>query len=187
MPIRQSFTNHFLIAMPNMADPHFVRSVTYICQHNDEGAMGIQINRLSDIRLGEVFTQMELTALQNETNAHPIFIGGPVQPERGFVLHDSEQKYESSFRIGQSLSVTTSRDILIAMANSKGPSRSLIALGYAGWTEGQLEQEILSNSWLTVPADKDIIFNTPIEHRWESAAALIGIHPNQLTGLSGRA
>jgi putative transcriptional regulator len=182
-----NLTNHFLIAMPNLADPNFHHSVTYICAHNDEGAMGIIINHPLDIMLGEVLQQMDMEASDQNTDQTPIFQGGPVQIDRGFVLHPPLEKWDSSLNVSDKISITTSRDILRAIAIGQGPDDSLIALGYAGWSAGQIEQEIKENAWLNGPADDRIIFNTPVEKRWASAAASLGVELDKLTTDVGHA
>ena len=182
-----NLTDHFLIAMPNLADPNFHHSVTYICAHNEEGAMGIIINHPLDIMLGEVLQQMDMEASDHDTEKIRVFQGGPVQIDRGFVLHPALEKWDSSLTVNDKISITTSRDILLAIANGEGPEESLIALGYAGWSAGQLEQEIKENAWLNGPANSQIIFNTPIEKRWASAAALLGVELEKLTTDIGHA
>ena len=182
-----NLTNHFLIAMPSLADPNFHRSVTYICAHNDEGAMGIIINHPLEIMLGEVLQQMNMDISDQLTGQTPIFQGGPVQIDRGFVLHPTLEKWDSSLSVSDEISITTSRDILRAIANGHGPDKSLIALGYAGWSAGQIEQEIMDNAWLNGPADTSIIFNTPIEQRWSSAAAMLGVELEKLATDIGHA
>ncbi len=180
-------TNQFLIAMPAMRDPSFVRSVTFMCQHNADGAMGLLINRLSEYRLGDVLAQMNLKSDLAEVCDAPVLIGGPVQPERGFVLHTPHGEWESSFKISDSLCVTTSRDVLAAMAEGRGPKQALVALGYAGWTAGQIEQELLTTAWLTADANERILFDTPLEQRWEAAAALVGANIVNLANYAGHA
>jgi len=180
-------TNQFLIAMPTMADPNFARGVTYVCQHTAEGAMGLMINRLSDYRLGDVLQQMKLDTEIVAVAQTPVYIGGPVNPERGFVLHEAGGEWDSSFRINERLSVTTSRDILVAMAEGSGPARFLIALGYSGWSPGQLEQEMVDNAWLTAEADLDLIFQTPLDQRWNAAVALVGVNLSALSDYAGHA
>ena len=183
-----TLSNQLLIAMPAMRDPNFARGVTFLCQHNDEGAMGLMINRLSEYRLGDVLAQMNLSTELPEVNDAPVLIGGPVQPERGFVLHVPAGNWESSFHISDRICVTTSRDILIAMAEGHGPDRAVVALGYAGWSPGQLEQELRDNAWLTVPAQEGLLFDTPLDARWEAAAALLGVsNMAQLTDYAGHA
>ena len=182
-----SLAGHFLIAMPNLADSAFSRSVAFLCQHDEDGAVGLLVNRLSEYRLGEVLAQMKLDCTDADLADMPILVGGPVQQERGFVLHREHGHWESSYRINDQWSVTTSRDILVAMATGEGPRQALMALGYAGWDAGQLEQELKDNSWLTVEASERVVFDTPLEERWSAAAGLMGIDPLQLTGYAGHA
>jgi putative transcriptional regulator len=170
-----NLTNHFLIAMPALADPNFYHTVTYICAHNEDGAMGIIINRPLGLSLGEVFRQMEISTSSTLIEHMPIYQGGPVQADRGFVLHQPLKKWDSSIEITDAMGIATSRDILDAIARGEGPEQVLIALGYAGWAPGQLEREIMENAWLNAPADTSIIFNTPIEQRWHAAAGLMGV------------
>lgn len=176
-----------LIAMPAMADPNFARTVTFICQHSAEGAMGILINRITDLKLGDVLAQMSLTSRDPKIAQAPIFHGGPVQRERGFVLHESGGAWESSFDTGGGLAVTTSRDILVAMSEGKGPHKALVALGYAGWSAGQLESEVRDNLWLTAPATAELLFDCSVEQRWEAAARSVGIDPSILPDYAGHA
>jgi len=183
----QYLADHFLIAMPSLADPHFVRGVTLICQHDEHGAMGLVINHLSEFTLGEVFRQMDIESDLPELTSRPVLIGGPVQPDRGFVLHDDARDFGSTLRFGQGLAVSTSREILQEMARGSGPANALVALGYAGWTAGQLELELTQNSWLTVPADKAICFGTPLEERWQAAARSLGVDVSKLSDLIGHA
>jgi len=182
-----ALANQFLIAMPNMRDPSFVRSVALICQHSNDGAMGVVINRLSEYRLGDVLAQMGLKSQLAEVEDAPVLIGGPVQPERGFVLHSADGVWESSYRISESLSVTTSRDVLVAIAEGRGPKRSIVALGYAGWSAGQIEEEIRQNAWLTAEPDQRILFDVALEQRWEAAAKLIGVNVANLSSQAGNA
>ena len=182
-----TLTNHFLIAMPSMRDPSFRRSVAFVCQHGEDGAMGLLVNRLSEYRLGDVLAQMNLSSASAEVGDSPVLIGGPVQPERGFVLHTPLGQWESSFKISDSICVTTSRDILVAIAEGRGPERALVTLGYSGWGAGQIETELKENAWLTVPASEHILFETPIEQRWDAAAALVGVNIANMTSYSGRA
>ena len=185
--LETNLTNHFLIAMPNLKDPNFERSVTYICAHNEEGAMGIVINKPLDIGLGEIFSQMEIESDNQTTNDKPIYQGGPVQIDRGFILHESASSWDSSITISESVSVTTSRDVLEAIATGTGPKQTLIALGYAGWSGGQLEQEIMDNAWLNAPANNSIIFDTPYNNCWQKAADLMGIDLEKLSTDIGHA
>ena len=180
-------TNHFLIAMPAMKDPNFEQTVTYICQHNDEGALGIVINRTIDLTLGDVLDQMKIKRDASVKSESPVHYGGPVQTERGFILHEDIGSWDSTLKVGSGTGLTTSRDILEAMADNTGPSRALLALGYAGWGAGQLERELSENAWLNWPADNDLIFSTPVEERWSSAARLLGVDLSLLSTDAGHA
>jgi len=182
-----NLTNQFLIAMPGLADPNFYHTVTYICAHNEEGAMGIVINRPLELLLNEVLEQMNITSRNDLIAQMPVFQGGPVQADRGFVLHHPVRKWDYSIEICNTIGIATSRDILKAIANGEGPENSLVALGYAGWGAGQLEQEIKDNVWLNAPADTGIIFRTPTESRWGAAAALAGIDLDKLSSDVGHA
>lgn len=180
-------TNQFLIAMPGLADDNFHHTVTYLCQHGDEGAMGIVINRPSGLRLNDILDQLDISSSALPCAEQLIYIGGPVQTDRGFVLHTHGGQWDSTLHITPDISITTSRDILEAIAHGKGPAKSLIALGYAGWGEGQLEQEISANAWLNGPAPEDVLFDLPAEARWEAAAKALGIDLNLLSGEAGHA
>jgi putative transcriptional regulator len=182
-----NLTNQFLIAMPSLKDPNFERTVTYICAHNEEGAMGIVINKPLDIELGEIFEQMDIPAGNTEAYNKMIFHGGPVYTNRGFILHQANQKWDSSIIVSDDICVTTSKDILEAIATGDGPDESLIALGYAGWAGGQLEQELMDNAWLSGPADLEIIFSTPFEQCWQAAADHMGIDIEKLSSDIGHA
>ena len=182
-----NFTNQFLIAMPSLRDPNFSQTVTYICAHNEDGAMGLVINRPANCDLGEILAQMQMKPDNQSISKMPVYQGGPVHTDRGFVLHEPNSQWDSSINVSESLNVTTSRDILHAIAESAGPQNYLIALGYAGWSAGQLEEEIKENAWLNVSADPDIIFNTPCELRWSSATALLGIDHHQISTGFGHA
>ena len=183
----ENLKNQLLIAMPNLEDPNFFHTVTLICDHGKSGAMGIVINRPTGIKVGEVFEQMDIDAGDAGSADAPVFVGGPVQEQRGFVLHTGTKGWDSTLNVANDVNVTTSRDILEAIARGDGPSKSLIALGYAGWGAGQLEQEMLDNAWLTVPADKAILFDLPPTQRWEAAAKLLGVDLKLLSGESGHA
>ena len=185
--MRLNLTNHFLIAMPALDDPNFARTVTYVCAHNEDGAMGIVINRPLDMDLGEVLQQLDLETADPQINAQPIYAGGPVHRDRGFIIHRPAQDFGSTLRVTEDISVSTSRDILAAIARGDGPPDTLIALGYAGWGAGQLEQEILQNAWLSGPATFDLLFHSPVERRWNDAAALLGIDLTLLSGEVGHA
>ena len=180
-------TNQFLIAMPGLLDPNFFHSVAYLCEHNQNGAMAIIINQPVDLSVGELMDQMSLQPVGEQLDTTPVYRGGPVDVERGFVLHQSVGNWDSSLPINDKIALTTSKDIIAAMAEGRGPEQSLVALGYAGWGAGQLEEEIRANAWLNGPADSKILFETPVEERWESAAALLGIDIHQLTGDAGHA
>ncbi len=185
MTIETSLRDHFLIAMPALSDPNFDHSVTYICEHNEEGAMGILINRQMEITIAEVLTQMEIEPSNHFDTSLKIYDGGPVQPGQGFVLHSPVGAWESSLQVGEETALTTSRDILTAIAHGEGPKQFLVALGYAGWGPGQLEQELADNTWLSCPADTHILFELPIAERWAAAAALLGIDLNLLSSEIG--
>jgi putative transcriptional regulator len=180
-------TNQFLIAMPSLADPNFSRGVTFVCQHSKDGAMGILVNRVAPLTVGDVLAQMNITTELEALAQAPVYFGGPVQPERGFVLHDAGGSWDSSFEVSSELQVTTSRDILAAMAEGKGPKRAIVALGYAGWSEGQLEEEVRENAWLTAQASPGLIFDTPLEQRWSAAAAIVGIDLSLMPDQAGHA
>lgn len=187
MPFSTSLTNHFLIAMPGLQDPNFSRTVTYICEHTDHGAMGIVINRPLEITLGELFAQLDITTECSDACAKPVYQGGPVQTDRGFVLHTAGASFDSTLSITPDISVTTSRDVLDAIANGEGPEQALIALGYAGWGAGQLEQEMSANAWLNGPASHEIIFRMDSSARWLASAQLLGVDLNLLSGEAGHA
>jgi putative transcriptional regulator len=181
-----SLCDHFLIAMPSMQETSFSQSVTYICEHSERGAMGIVINNPMPMTLHEIFTQMNLNDSAQQ-GRKPILAGGPVQSERGFVLHSSDSEWHSTLKVSDFISLTASSDIITALAEGQGPPTFLIALGYAGWSQGQLEAEIAANSWLTVPANPDIMFNTPFEQRWTAAALALGINVNLISTTAGHA
>lgn len=182
-----NLTDNLLIAMPNLRDPNFEHTVTYICEHNENGAMGIVVNRPIDIEIQEVFEQMGIPTSEENVARVPIFLGGPVEEQRGFVLHTGDGDWDSSLKVNDNLSVTTSKDILEAMAKGEGPDQALIALGYAGWQGGQLEREISENAWLSVPATQSILFDLAPGKRWQAAAGLLGIDLNMLSTQSGHA
>jgi putative transcriptional regulator len=182
-----NLTNHFLIAMPGLEDPNFFHTVTYICEHNSDGAMGIVINRPMDLQLADIFEQLEIEISSPSIREQPVYLGGPVQSDRGFVLHDSSTEWNSTLRINSEISVTTSLDILEAIASDKGPSENLVALGYAGWGAGQLEEELAQNAWLSGPAKSEIIFQRASDERWQAAADLLGVDLNLLSSDTGHA
>ncbi len=181
------FANQFMIAMPSLLDPGFTRTVSIICEHNDQGALGLVINRPIDLNVGDLFEQMELKTDDHELATQPVLQGGPVSQDRGFVLHEEKGPWESTMSISPELQLTTSRDILEAMANGEGPTRALMAVGYAGWGAGQLESEMGANSWLSADYAADILFDTPVAQRWTAATALLGIDPHQLSSEAGHA
>lgn len=170
-----------------MQDPNFEQTVTFICQHNEEGALGIVINRVVDLTVGDVLDQMNIPHEKYRGVESPVHYGGPVQNDRGFILHQDLGQWDSTLSITDRIGLTTSRDILEAMVNDGGPERHLLALGYAGWASGQLESEMKQNAWLNGPADYDIIFNLPIETRWSAAASLLGVDLNTLSPEAGHA
>lgn len=180
-------TRQMLIAMPGMVDSNFAGSVTLLCQHNDQGAIGITINRLADYSLGEIFSQLHLDCEDEATRNMPVLEGGPVAPDRGFVLHSPLEGFESSMAVGPDIMVTTSRDILAAIAQGSGPEKYIVALGYAGWGGGQLEGEMRENAWLTVMADSDIVFDMPVPNRFDGALGRLGIKVDRLHSDIGHA
>ncbi|SEO92925.1 YqgE/AlgH family protein [Aquisalimonas asiatica] len=182
-----SLTNHFLIAMPTLEDPNFHQTVAYMCEHNTEGGLGIIINRPTDVTLGELLEHLDITPATAEIAGKTVYMGGPVQRERGFVLHSPDQQWDSSLQVSEQVSVTTSRDVLAAIAEGKGPERYLVALGYAGWEPGQLEEELAQNAWLNGPADPEIIFARGAGERWQAAAALLGVDLTLLSSDAGHA
>ena len=186
-----NLTNQFLIAMPGMVDGNFAGTVVYLCEHNDKGALGLVINRPIDINLKHLFEKVDLSLDRSDLAERPVYLGGPVQTERGVVLHESLDDegghYNSTLKIEGGLEMTTSRDVLEALSNGAGPRKVFITLGYSGWTAGQLEEEISRNGWLNVDADPDVIFDTPVEQRYDKALSLLGIDRNFLMGEAGHA
>lgn len=181
------FANQFMIAMPGLLDPGFTRTVTIICEHNDQGALGLVINRPSELNVGELLDQMDLATENESLAAQPVMQGGPVSRDRGFVLHEEIGPWESTLSVSPELQLTTSRDILEAMADGKGPDRAIMAVGYAGWSAGQLESEMSANSWLSADYSADILFSTPVDRRWSAAAGLLGVDPHQISSEAGHA
>ena len=179
--------NNFLIAMPNLADPNFSQTVTYLCDHNEEGAMGLVINRPLEIDFSELLEHLDMADTRKHPGYVPIYQGGPVQTERGFVLHEGLGSWEATLAVTANIGVTMSQDIIEAIAHGEGPSRYLIMLGYAGWGNGQLETELANNAWLNGPADPEILFDTPIEQRWTAAASHLGIELKNLSSDIGHA
>ena len=192
-----NLTHHFLIAMPGMQDESFAKSVVYLCEHSSRGALGLVINKPSDIDMRHLFQKVDLPLSRDDLAASPVFHGGPVQVERGFVLHEAvfkdadsqsgESVYASTMTIPGGLEMTTSKDVLEAISTGAGPRKVLVSLGYSAWGEGQLESELAENSWLTVGADASVIFDTPIEQRYEKALSLLGVQAWMLTPEAGHA
>lgn len=180
-------TGHFLIAMPSLDDGFFNHTVTYICEHNETGSFGIIINQETDITLKQIASEMQLESDDSYKRDQSVFIGGPVDQGRGFILHRPTGEWQSSLIVKNDVALTTSKDILQAILHNKGPEDCIVALGYAGWAAGQLDHEMASNTWLSCPADEQIIFNTPIEERWKAAARLIGIDLSLLSNDTGHA
>ena len=188
LPSFTSLKDHFLIAMPSLMEPHFFRSVTYLCEHSEKGAIGIVINQpLLNLRLGDVLELMNIKTDYPEVAGRLIFAGGPSHTDRGFILHETGTSWESTLQISDSIALTTSPDILKAIAEDEGPTHNLVALGYANWEAGQLETEISQNSWLYGPSSFDIIFHMAIEHRWRTAASLMGVDVDRLSSDIGHA
>ena len=188
---RINLTNQFLIAMPGMADDTFAGAVVYLCEHTEKGALGLVINKPIDIKLKNLFEKVELSLDRDDLADEPVYFGGPVQTERGFVLHekvgDEASPYNSTLEIPGGLEMTTSKDVLEALSAGGGPKKVLVTLGYSGWGAGQLEDEIGRNGWLTVQADPQIIFDTPVQERYERAVRLLGIDPRMLSQDAGHA
>jgi putative transcriptional regulator len=186
-----SLANHFLIAMPAMTDPNFARTLTYLCEHNAGGALGIIVNRPLDLSLGALFERVNIPLTPGVTEQKyrdlPVFFGGPVQPERGFVLHRPAGSWQSTLNVTSEIGLTSSRDILEAMSTAGEPSEIVMSLGYSGWAAGQLEWELSQNAWLTVPADPAIIFNLPAEERLPAAMQLLGVDFANLSDVAGHA
>ncbi len=182
-----NLTHHFLVAMPAMQEGVFAGTLTYICEHNENGALGIVVNRPISLTLAEMFDQINIPLNHPKLEKIPVYFGGPVQTERGFVLHDNPKDWQSTLRINDKLALTTSRDILEAMGQGQGPRNMIVTLGYAGWDQGQLEHEITENTWLTVPASGHILFELPPEERLAAAMALLGIDYATLSEGAGHA
>ncbi len=182
-----NFTHHFLIAMPNMVDPHFARTLTYIAEHNEQGALGIIVNRPIDMTLATLFERVELPLENTSFAGQPVYFGGPVQTDRGFVLHRPMAEWHSTLKVNDEVGLTSSRDILQAIGNTGEPHDVIITLGYAGWAAGQLEQELVDNTWLTVQADLEIIFDLPPEERLVAAMQKLGVDFANLSEVAGHA
>lgn len=182
-----NLTNHFLIAMPNMADPYFSKTLTYLCEHNDQGALGLVVNRPIDLTLRSLFERLSLALKQHDLAGTPVYFGGPVQTDRGFVLHAPPGEWQSTLRVHEAIGLTTSKDILEAVGRGEGPQQMMVTLGYAGWSAGQLEHELSQNAWLTVEARDAILFDLPAEERLPAAMELLGIDFASLSDEAGHA
>jgi putative transcriptional regulator len=185
-----NLSNHFLIAMPSMQDPIFGGTVVYVCEHNENGVLGVVINKPTDMTMEVLFDRIDLevsSAADRHMESEPIMFGGPVQDDRGFVLHTPGAHYSSSLTVTNDIAFTTSIDVLEAVARGKGPERMLVSIGYAGWSPGQLEDEISRNGWLTVAADPRILFDLPVDERYSAAMKLLGFDPLMLTSEAGHA
>lgn len=187
MSIISSLANHLLIAMPSLTDPNFERTVIYLCEHHDQGSVGLIINRPMQFPLSIVFEQLQIEPIQVEKNRLPLLFGGPVQPERGFVIHKQMGGWRSSLLLQDEVTVTTSNDIIRAIAQDNGPKDSLVTLGYTGWNEDQLEKEVMDNIWLVCPYKSEILYDVPFEDRWEYAGLTLGVKMSQLSSSVGHA
>lgn len=186
--MESTLQNHFLVAMPTLADSFFYRSVVYLCEHDQNGAMGLIINRPTRVMLEELLTHLKIENHADSLKTTPVLFGGPVQKGQGMVIHDQQRsEWKSSLQLADDVFLTTSTDILEAIGNGNGPEHALVTLGYAGWGAGQLEQELADNSWLTVPADRDLLFDTPADQRWQAAAQLLGVDINLMSNTTGHA
>jgi putative transcriptional regulator len=183
----ESLENQLLIAMPTLNDSYFHKTVTFICEHNNDGAMGLIINLPFSITLNELLNQLDTKKPYLDTLEQQVLLGGPVAQQRGFVLHSPQSGWSSSLALSGDIMITTSKDILLSLGTEKAPEHYLVTLGYAGWGPGQLEKELAENSWLTIPADSDILFNTPIEQRWLKATKKLGIDVAHLSQEIGHA
>ncbi len=179
--------NQFLLAMPSLADPHFQRTLTYLCDHTEHGAMGVVVNRPMALTVGEILQHLGIEPTDESIAQQPVHYGGPVEPERGFILHSPPGNWEGSMPLTDELALTTSRDILEALARGEGPAKALLTLGYSGWGGGQLEEEVANNAWLTGPVHNDILFEMPAEDRLATAAARMGIDLSRLSSDAGHA
>jgi putative transcriptional regulator len=182
-----NFTHHFLIAMPAMADPRFSQTLTYVCEHNEDGALGIVVNKPTEMMLSSLFEQIDVPLSNEELRRTPVHFGGPVQVDRGFVLHRPLGNWQSTLAVDDGVGLTTSKDVLEAVARGDGPKDVIISLGYAGWSAGQLEDEIAQNAWLTVAADTEVLFDTPAAAKLSAAMRLLGIDLSRLSGDVGHA
>jgi putative transcriptional regulator len=182
-----NLVNNFLIAMPSLADPNFSQTVTYLCDHTQEGAMGLVINRPLEVDFTELLEHLDMQDTRKQPGSVPIYQGGPVQTDRGFVIHEGLGNWEATLAVTDKIGVTMSQDIIEAIAHGEGPGQYMIMLGYAGWGTGQLEEELANNAWLNGPADPAILFDTPVEQRWTAAASHLGIELQNLSPDIGHA
>jgi len=182
-----NFSDHFLIAMPGMVDPNFAHTLTYVCEHSEEGALGIVVNKPIDMTLSALFDQIDITLADAHLRNSPVHFGGPVQVDRGFVLHRPLGSWQSTLAVSDDVGLTTSKDVLEALGRGEGPRDVFVSLGYAGWSAGQLEQEIAQNAWLTVAADPEVLFDTPVASRLPAAMRLLGIDFSRLSDDVGHA
>jgi putative transcriptional regulator len=187
MALINSFANHLLIAMPSLHDEPFEKTVIYVCEHHEQGSVGLIVNRPMEYPLSIVFDQLDIEPIREEQNQVPLLFGGPVQPERGFVIHKQAGGWRSSLLLQDEVTVTTSNDIIRAIAKDTGPKDVLIALGYACWADDQLEREVMNNMWLVCPYKSDILYDVPFEKRWDYAASILGVKMNQLVFRAGHA
>lgn len=187
MAMGASLANHFLIAMPTLSDPNFSRSLIYVCEHHVQGTVGLIVNRPMPFSMGLVFNQLQIDPINISKNNLPLLFGGPIQPERGFVIHRPFGIWKSSLVLQEGVTVTTSNDIIRAIADDIGPPDALVALGYAAWTEKQLEKEVMDNVWLVCPYKPELLYDVPFEQRWEYAGLSIGVKMNQLSTDVGHA
>ena len=187
MAIINSMANHLLIAMPSLSDPNFEKTVIYLCEHHEQGSVGLIINRPMRFPLSIVFDQLEIEPIRVEINKLPLMYGGPVQPERGFVIHKQTGGWRSSLLLQDEVTVTTSNDIIRAIATDNGPKDVLVTLGYSAWAENQLEKEVVDNIWLVCPYKAEILYDVPFDERWEYAGSTLGIKMNQLSSTAGHA
>lgn len=182
-----SLVNQILIAMPSLDDSRFNRSLALICEHSSEGALGVVINQPINLTMAEVFSQLAFNSRDSRQSSQKVFYGGPVQQDRGLVLHQGIGDWEYTLTISKDLGLTSSKDIILALAEDQGPAKNIFVLGYAGWGEGQLEQEIINNDWLTLPANTDILFNIEPQYKWESALNMLGVNLTDLSSECGHA
>jgi putative transcriptional regulator len=180
-------TNQLLIAMPTLGDPNFAQTVALICDHNEHGALALILNKPLPMRMGEIFEQLDIGIQEGPLSLRPVLRGGPMQTDRGFVIHPAGGDWDSTLEVSDSIHVTTSRDILAAIARGEGPQEALVALGYAGWDGGQLEEEIRANAWLNAPVESGIVFDLPFESRWAAAARLLGVELSRISTVGGNA